>query len=368
MSWQNMTILTSMLIEVSDLFLKRAGYSLMEKIKQVKPEDTIGPLHSSSIIQRHPLNPIFTAKDVPYPSTIAYNAGVIKYQGQYVMVFRNDYNYNEEEKKADHFQIGVAYSEDGIHNWRVHPKPILEFQGGTDVLGSYDPRVTVLEGRIYITYAMYTKHGYRGTIAVTDDLEHIEILSSAVPDNRDIVLFPERVNDRYMRLERPFPIDSRSQRLYDIWISESPDLIYWGKSEPLLCVEDVPYANERLGAGNPPVKTPWGWLSLFHAVDIDPERGKNGWEDTWPKRYTAGVMLQDLKDPRKLIAYSREPLIAPEVPYETEEGFRYNVIFPMGLIIEDSGEVKIYYGAADTVQCLATTQLVDLIDFVLSFK
>ena len=90
----------------------------MEKIKQVKPEDVIGPLASSSIIKRHPQNPIFTAKDVPYPSVIAYNAGVVKYHGQYVMVFRNDYNWNEEEQKAVGFQIGVAYSDDGISTLR----------------------------------------------------------------------------------------------------------------------------------------------------------------------------------------------------------------------------------------------------------
>ena len=78
----------------------------------------IGPLASSSIIKRHPQNPIFTAKDVPYPSVIAYNAGVVKYQGQYVMVFRNDYNWNEEEQKAVGFQIGVAYSDDGISTLR----------------------------------------------------------------------------------------------------------------------------------------------------------------------------------------------------------------------------------------------------------
>lgn len=340
---------------------------MAEKIKQVKPEELVGPLHSSSIIKRHPLNPIFTAEQVPYPSVIAYNAGVIKYQGQYVMVFRNDYNWNEEEQKAVGFQIGVAYSADGISNWRVQPKPLLEFQGN-DVLGSFDPRVTVLEGRAYITYCQYTGHGYRGTIAVTDDFENIEIISSVIPDNRDIVLFPERINHLYYRLERPFPIDSRSQRLYDIWISESPDLVYWGNSELLLCVEDIPYANERLGAGTPPVWTEHGWLSIFHAVDVDPNRDKNGWEDKWPKRYTAGVMLQDLQDPRKLIAYSKEPLIAPEATYEVEGGFRNHVIFPGGLIVEDSGEVKIYYGAADTVQCIATTQLDELIDFVLSFK
>ena len=286
------------------------------------------------------------------------------------MVFRTDYNWSDEEQKAIGFQIGVAYSDDGVSNWRVHSKPILEFEGGKDVNGSMDPRVTILEGRIYITYAQYTGHGYRGTIAVTDDFEKIEIVSRTVPDNRNLVLFPERINNMYIRHERPFPIDSRSQRLYDMWISESPDLVYWGKSELLLCVEDIPFANERIGAGSPPVRTDHGWLSTFHAVDVDPGRGKNGWEDRWPKRYTAGVILQDLEDPRKVIAYSKEPLLAPEpeFPYETRDGFRTNVIFPGGLIIEDSGEVKIYYGAADTVECLATTQLDSLIDFCLSFK
>ena len=86
---------------------------MAEKIKQVKPEDVVGSLHSSSIIKRHPLNPFFTSKDVPYPSVIAYNAGVIKYRGQYVMVFRNDHSWNDEEQKAIGFQIGVAYSDGG---------------------------------------------------------------------------------------------------------------------------------------------------------------------------------------------------------------------------------------------------------------
>ena len=111
---------------------------MAEKIKQVKPEDLVGPLKTSSIIQRHPLNPIFTSENVPYPSVIAYNAGVVKYQGQYVMVFPNDYNWNDEEQKAIGFQIGVAYSEDGISNWRVHPKPIIEFQGGPAIIGAME--------------------------------------------------------------------------------------------------------------------------------------------------------------------------------------------------------------------------------------
>lgn len=114
-------------------------------------------------------------------------------------------------------------------------------------------------------------------------------------------------------------------------------------------------------AGAPPIKTKAGWLTLFHAVDIDRTRGKNGWEEKWQKRYCAGIMLLDLKDPTKIIGLYKEPLIAPETRYETEEGYRTNVIFPGGMILEDNGEVKIYYGASDTIECLATANVDELI-------
>ena len=72
-------------------------------------------------------------------------------------------------------------------------------------------------------------------------------------------------------------------------------------------------------------------------------------------------MLLDLEDPSKVIGMSKEPLLAPETDYEVDEGLRQNVIFPGGMILEDSGEVKIYYGASDTVECLATANVDDLI-------
>jgi len=109
------------------------------------------------------------------------------------------------------------------------------------------------------------------------------------------------------------------------------------------------------------VKTKAGWLTTFHAVDFDPNRGKNGWEAAWRKRYTAGIMLLDLDDPGKVIGMYRHPLLEPHAPYEVDGGFRNNVIFPGGMILEDTGEVKIYYGAADTVECLATADVQDLI-------
>ena len=128
-----------------------------------------------------------------------------------------------------------------------------------------------------------------------------------------------------------------------------------------MAVENVPYANDKVGPGAPPIKTDKGWLTLFHAVDIDKSRGKNGWENIWQKRYCAGIMLLDSDNPEKIIGMSKLPLIAPEEIYETDEGFRTNVIFPGGMILEDDGEVKIYYGASDTVECMATANVNDLI-------
>lgn len=181
-----------------------------------------------------------------------------------------------------------------------------------------------------------------------------------------MVLFPEKINGRYIRLERPMPMYSRNNKTrFDIWLSESPDLSFWGKSRLVLGVEDVPFANDKIGPGAPPVKTEKGWLAFFHAVHKDNERGKNGWEEKWTKCYTAGLMLLDLNDPSKVIGMTKTPVIAPETKWETDEGLRTNVIFPGGMILEDNGEVKIYYGASDTVECLATADVNALLSLVL---
>ena len=183
-----------------------------------------------------------------------------------------------------------------------------------------------------------------------------------VPDNRNMVLFPEKINNKFIRLERSFPVYSHGGiDKFDIWISTSPDCKYWGEAELLLKMEDVSWANDKLGPGAPPIKTEKGWLTLFHGVDIDKSRGKNGWEEKWQKRYSLGIMLLDLANPYKIKALYQKPLLIPEKEYETQKGFRQNVIFPGGMVLEDSGEVKIYYGAADTVECLATAHVNDLI-------
>ena len=323
-------------------------------------EPIICDLKSSNVIKRCESNPVLKAIDVPYKSDLVSNAGVTKFYGKYVMVFRNDIR-TDEYTVNEGVYLGLAFSDDGIH-WDIQSKPCFDMHN-EEFLNTYDPRLMVIDGRCYMSFAMDTKHGVRGGFAVTDDFEKFEMISISAPDNRNMVLFTEKFNGKYVRLERPFPIYGRPgyPERFDIWISDSPDLVYWGNPELLLGVEHVPFANLKIGPAAPPIKTSKGWLTIFHASDFDESRGRNGYEKTWKKRYSSGIMMLDLKNPRQVVAMSKKMLLAPEAPYETKNGYRNDVVFPTGMILEDTGEVKIYYGAADTSICLATANLEDLI-------
>ncbi len=322
-------------------------------------------------VKRYENNPILSAKDIPYEATLIFNAGVVKYKGKYLMAFRDDYSYDPHNKRRLHTHVGFAESTDGIH-FTPHDKPFINYNEihKGEVERMYDPRLTVIEGELYLCFAQDTKHGLRGGIArINDDLRSYEILSLSVPDDRNMVLFPEKIDGKYCRLERPMPIYSRAgKELFDTWISFSPDLKYWGESSLLLPQEKVPFSNCKVGPAAPPVKTDKGWLTLFHAVKKDKRLLKNGWEKSWKKVYSAGIMLLDLKDPTKILGIYDQPLLMPQAPYELYNGFRNNAIFPCGMVAEENGEVKIYYGAADTVTCLATAKIDDLIGLCLSGK
>lgn len=302
--------------------------------------------------------PILTYKDIPYNAALIFNAGVAKIKGKYVMLFRNDYG-DYEKQILRGTNLGLAISDDGI-NWKAEAEPCFAMQD-EEIHRMYDPRITVIDDEVYICFALDTKHGVRGGIArVNEDFSSFEILSVSGPDNRNMVLFPEKVDGKYVRLERPMPVYSRGKDRFDIWMSKSYDLKYWGETELVLGVEDVPFANDKIGPAAPPVKTKYGWLTTFHAVIRDDSRGKHGWEDSWKKIYYGGIMLLDLNEPSKVLGLCKTPLIAPELPHETDVGFRTDVIFPGGMVLEENGEVKIYYGASDTVECLATANAEEL--------
>ena len=318
--------------------------------------------------------PIVTAADLPYPCSLVFNAGVIKYRGEYVMVFRDDYGtdrngYENENKRFTGTSVGIARSKNGIDGWRFDPVPLIDSNdpaGDPEIRRFYDPRLIRIEDKLLLCLAMDTRHGICGAIGeLSEDLCSWKLISYSVPENRNMVLFPEKIGGEYVRLERPMPVYSRGRDRFDIWLSRSPDLVYWGRGRLVLGVEDVPFANDKIGPTASPIRTEKGWLTLIHAVDRDETRGKNGWEKKWTKRYTAGLMLLDLNDPSKVLSVFREPLIAPDTSVETDQGFRENVIFPCGMVAEDDGEVKIYYGASDTCVCLATARVDDLLSLLI---
>ena len=316
-------------------------------------------LVSHSCISRYPGNPVLTSADVPFASDLVFNAGVIPWQGGYAMVFRNDYGYLGRASFSG-TNLGLALSPDGLH-WQVEQQPVFSVQDD-EIRRVYDPRLTVIDGEVFMTFAVDTRHGLRGGIAHSDDLHHFEIISMSVPDNRNMVLFPQKYHGMYMRLERPMPVYSRGHKdRFDIWWSESPDLVHWGNSQLVAGVEDFPFANDKIGPGAPPVYTEKGWLAVTHTVDIDPERGKNGWEDKWTKRYCTAAVLLDLNEPWKMIGHSREPLLVPETEFEARDGFRWNVVFPTAVVPAPDGKLRIYYGAADTVIALAEAKTDDII-------
>lgn len=318
---------------------------------------------------RYATNPVLSAKDVPYDASLIFNAGVCKYQGKYVMIFRNDAGFSPDGNWGKVWtNLGIAYSSDGV-KWDVNPEPwkaAADFVASDpEILRIYDPRLTVIDGRCYLCFAVDTRHGVRGGIAVTEDFESLEVLSMSAPDNRNMVLFPEKIGGKFVRLERPFPEYSRGYKeKFDIWSSFSPDCRYWGDTRLVLGMEDVPYANAKIGPAAPPIRTRAGWLVTFHATIKNPDRRLNGWETKgWFKEYVAGLMLLDGENPQKVIGLAPEPLLRSVEKYELE-GFRGSVIFPGGMILEESGEVKIYYGGADTVECLASAPVEELLGMI----
>jgi len=332
----------------------------------------VGDFKTPSFIKRHGQNPILTASMMPYPSSLVFNASVVEFDGHWLMMFRNEfYPVNGvPEGKVSH--LGVAESTDGIH-WTPRPEPINLALGIVDN-NAYDPRAVKIDGTYYITLCQQTRHGPQAVTLTTGDFRSFELFDLAPPSTRNFTLFPEKISGKYWRLERPFwqAVDTYCNRFakwisepYTIYVGSSPDLKHWGDYNLLMDCAMVDYANTKIGPGGAPIKTDEGWLLLIHGVDHDPSRGKNGWEGSWRNRYHGGVALLDLENPNRLIACNPKPFLTPEVSYETENGWRNNVIFPMTGLVMGGGELYIYYGAADTHTCLATCPLRDLLDFCL---
>ena len=321
----------------------------------------VGELHSSPIMRRYEHNPLLTAKDVPYPATYVFNAGVARFRDRYVIAPRIDKYDDARHTPAEWIGTGLGWSDDGIH-FAIEPELVRVHYKGEVLPWVCDARLTVLEDELYLSFCFENQHSERPGIArwrgTGVDFDAVTV---GVPQQRNMILWPEKVNGLYMRMERP---SNQWGDPFHIWYSFSPDLRYWGDWELLLGCEDVPFANAKIGAGAPPLKTDRGWLLVFHAVDVDSDRVVTVTGNRkWSKRYTAGAALFDLDDPTKLIAITKQPLLVAEAPYETGTPDLWTefTIFPCGAVLEDDRKtLRIYYGAGDTSTNLATTTLPEL--------
>ncbi len=321
-----------------------------------------GEFHSNPIVHRYEGNPILTKNDVPYPASFVFNAGVNFFNGRFVIAPRVDFFDEKFSRPALNMGTGMGWSDDGIH-WEMEPELMRVHYNGKLLPWVVDSRLTVLEGELYLTFCFENQHSERPGIAKWRGKGvDFDVVNLGIPQQRNMVLFPEKINGKYMRLERP---SNQWGEPFHVWYAFSPDLKYWGEQELFLGCEDVPWANAKIGAGAPPIKTDKGWLLIFHAVDIDPDRKRETLASKeWCKRYTCGAALFDKEDPTKLVAITKKPLIVAEAPYETgyEGIWVEDTIFPVGAIInpKNAEELMVFYGAGDANTCLATMNLTEL--------
>jgi predicted GH43/DUF377 family glycosyl hydrolase len=302
-----------------------------------------------TLITRYKHNPILTKNDVPYEVATVHNAGVTKFGNEYIMLFRS-------HKLNGRSILGLARSRDGYH-FKVEEKPFMEpatsgIFAEYEAFGVEDPRITCIDGEYWITYSAYSRHGVRIGLAKTTDWKTVERFSLITEaDYRNVVIFPEKINGLYARLDRPHS----EINPWSIWISYSPDLRYWGDSQLIMKPEPYHWDEMKIGPGAPPIKTDKGWLSIYHGVF--PTMDGNV--------YRLGVALHDLDDPAKIIGVGDNWILQPEEPYEIT-GYVHNVVFTCGAVPEDDGTVKIYWGGADTVMCVGTARIDDLVDLCLT--
>lgn len=305
------------------------------------------PKDCSDVVWRSSRNPIIPRDLIPNSNSI-FNSAVVPFGDKFAGVFRVD-------NKRREMRVHDGRSQDGI-NWEINPEPI-EFICDIPELGrfehQYDPRVWWLEDRYYVTWC----NGYHGpTIGVgyTHDFETFYQLENAfLPYNRNGVLFPRKINGKFAMLSRPS--DTGHTPFGDIFYSESPDVCHWGRHRHVMSpMRQWGWQSTKIGAGPIPIETTEGWLLIYHGVLTS----CNGYV------YSVGAALLDIDEPWR-VSYRTAPyLLSPQALYECV-GDTPNVVFPCAALFDaPTGRIAIYYGGADTVTCLAYTQVDDLIDYV----
>jgi len=303
------------------------------------------PAECKTVVWRSERNPVIPRDLVPTSNSI-FNSAVVPFKGEFAGVFRCD-------NTARRMQLHTGRSKDGV-NWELEPERI-QFICDDEEIGNfvygYDPRVCWIEDRYYVTWC----NGYHGPtigVAYTHDFkEYHQSENAFLPFNRNGVMFPRKINGKYAMLSRPS--DNGHTPFGDVFYSESPDMCHWGCHRHVMGTAGG-WQSTKVGAGPIPIETTEGWLMIYHGVLTS----CNGFV------YSTGAALLDIDKPWKVIHRTRPYILSPQKLYECV-GDVPNVVFPCAAVCDaPTGRIALYYGGADTVVCLAFTQVDELIDFI----
>ncbi|GIP13252.1 glycosylase [Paenibacillus macerans] len=321
--------------------VKVIGETLPNIPWQEKPADAAGP------VWRHSGNPVIDRNPAKGIARI-FNSAVVPYEGRFVGVFRA-----ETINGRPHLHLG--WSEDG-YGWKIDEErfPFTDEDGKPfQPRYAYDHRLVKVEDTYYITWCT-DFYGVSIGVAKTRDFQSfVRLENPFLPFNRNGVLFPKKIGGNFIMLSRPS--DSGHTPFGDVFLSESPDFVYWGKHRHVMSKGGQGWCQSvKIGGGPAPIETSEGWLMFYHGVTGT----CNGLV------YSMGAVILDRVEPSRVKYRSRTYVLTPEEWYE-ERGFVPNVVFPCAALTDAaSGRIAIYYGGADTYVGVAYTTVREIVDYV----
>lgn len=302
--------------------------------------------HKGAPVWRYTQNPIIDRNPVRNVARI-FNSAVVPFEGKFIGVFRG-----EQLNGIPYIYLGR--SDDGIH-WKFDEEKIrFVDENGNDFMPvyAYDPRLVKVEDTYYIIWCTDFYGAAIGMAKTKDFKKFVRVENPFIPFNRNAVLFPRKINNNFMLLSRPS--DSGHTPFGDIFLSESPDLTYWGKHRHVMSKGSEWWESLKIGGGAAPIETSEGWLLFYHGVSGT----CNGYV------YSIGGAILDIDEPSRVKYRCENYLLTPEEDFE-ERGFVPNVCFPCATLQDAStGRIAIYYGAADSYVGLAFTELDLIVDYI----
>jgi beta-1,4-mannooligosaccharide/beta-1,4-mannosyl-N-acetylglucosamine phosphorylase len=301
------------------------------------------------LFRRYEGNPILTSENWPYPANTVFNPAAVKLNTETLLLIRV-----EDMRGFSH--LTVARSSDGFTNWEIDPAPTLEADQNSreEMWGLEDPRIIWLEEQkqFAITYVSFSEGGPVVSLAITKNFRTFARLGALLPpEDKDASLFPRRFRGRFALIHRPIVRGEAH-----MWISFSPDLKHWGDHRLLIRTRPGYWDCHRVGLACQPIETAKGWMCFYHGVRMTASGAI----------YRVGLALLDLEEPWRVLRRGGEWILGPRAPYE-RVGDADDVVFPTGAVIhKETDQLNLYYGAADCSVAVATANLSDILDYIVS--